>query len=69
MAQGNASSRPPLGIINVIFAAFGRTGLQPSRVMPIAWPPVEDSNLEPKKARVEVRPVLSFLDKDKVGTI
>ena len=34
-AQGNASSRPPLGTINVIFAAPGRTGFHPSRVMRI----------------------------------
>ena len=32
-AQGDASSRPPLGIINVNFAAPGRTGSHPSRVM------------------------------------
>jgi len=35
-AQGNASSRPLLGTINVIFAAPRRTGLQPSRVMSVA---------------------------------
>ena len=58
-----------MGTINVIFTALGRIGSQPSRVMSVAWPPVEDSNPELKKAKVEVRPALSFLDKDKVGTI
>ena len=53
-AQGNASSRPPLGTINVIFAAPRRTGSQPSRVMSVARPPAKDSNLELKRARVEV---------------
>ena len=73
-AQGNASSRPPLGrpalgTINDIFAAPARTGSHLSRVMSVAWPPVEDSNSEPKKARVEIRRTLSFSDEDKVGTI
>ena len=67
--QGNASSRPPLGTINVIFAALGRTSSHPSRVMSVAWLPTEDSNSELKRARVEIRPALSFVDEDKVGTI
>ena len=29
----------------------------------------EDSNSELKRARVEIRPTLSFLDEDKIGTI
>ncbi|XP_050258154.1 uncharacterized protein LOC126703240 [Quercus robur] len=68
-AQGNASSRPSLGTINVIFAAPGRTGSQPSRIMFIARIAVDDSNSEPKKARMEIRSTLSFSDEDKVGTI
>ena len=68
-AQGNASSRPPLGIIYVIFAAPGRTGSHPSRVMSVARLPVEDSNSKPKRARMEIRLALSFLDKDKIRTI
>ena len=68
-AERNASSRPPLGTINVIFAAPRRTGSHPSKVMPMARPPTEDSNFEPKRARVEIRPTLGFLDEDKVGTI
>ena len=58
-----------MGIINVIFADPGRTGSHPSRVMSVAWPPAEDANFEPKRARVEIRPALSFSDEDKVGII
>ena len=65
----DASSRAPLGTINVIFATPGRTGSHPSRVMSIAWLYAENSNFEPKRARVEIRPALSFSDEDKVGTI
>ena len=35
----------------------------------VARLPVEDSNSEPKRARVEIRLALSFLDKDKIGTV
>jgi len=37
--------------------------------MPVARPPTKDSNLEPKRDRMEIRPILSFLDEDKIGTI
>ena len=37
--------------------------------MSIAQPLTEGSNPEPKRAKMEVRPALSFLDEDKVGTI
>ena len=67
--QGNASLRPPIGIINVIFAAPGRTGSQPSRVMSVARLPAEDINSRPKRAKVEIQSALSFSDEDKVGTI
>ena len=65
----DASLRDPLGIINIILVVPGRTGSHPSRVMSIAQPPTKDSNHEPKKARMEIRPALSFLDENKVGTI
>ena len=65
----DASSRAPLGTINVILAALGRTGSYSSKVMSVAWPPVEDSNHEPKRARMEIQPVLSFSVEDKVRTI
>ena len=65
----DASSRAPLGTINVIFATPARIGSHPSRVMSITWLHAENSNFEPKRARVEIRPALSFSDEDKVGTI
>ena len=68
-AQGNVSSRPPLGTTNVIFAAPGRTDSHSSRMMSVARLPAENSNFEPKKARVEVRLALSFSNEDKIGTI
>ena len=63
------SSRPPLGTINVIFAAPGRTGSYLFRVMFVARLLAENNNSEPKRARIEIRPVLGFTDEDKVGTI
>ena len=63
------SSRAPLGAINIILAARGKIGSHPSKVMSIAQPPTEDSNHKPKKARMEIRPMLSFLDEDKVRTM
>ena len=68
-SQRDATSRPPLDTINVIFAAPGRTGSHPSRVMCVARPFAEEPNPKPKKARMEIRPALSFQDEDKVGTI
>ena len=68
-AQGNASSRPPLGTINVIFTAPRRTGSHPSRVMSVAQLPTKDLNSEPKRAKGKIRSALSFSDKDKIGTI
>ena len=68
-AQGNASSRPPLGTINVIFAASGRTYSHPSRVMSVARLIVEEPNSKLKRARVKIRSALGFSNKDKMGTI
>ena len=68
-AQGNASSRPHLGTINVIFAAPQRIGSQPSRVISVARLLAKDIKTVPKRARVEVQLALSFSDEDKVGTI
>ena len=62
-------SRPPLGTINVIFAAPGRTGSCPSRVMSVARLSSEETNHEPKKARVEQPLVMGFSDENKIGTI
>ena len=68
-AQGNTPLRPLLGTINIIFAASRRTGSYPSKVMFVARLPTEDSHFEPKRARMEVQLLLSFSDKDKIGTI
>ena len=65
----DASSKAPLGTISVILAAPGRIGSHPFRVISVARPPVEDSNHEPKRARIKIQLALSFLDEDKVGTI
>ena len=37
--------------------------------MSVARLSAEDSNSEPKRAKVSIQPALSFLDEDKVGTI
>nr|XP_023898738.1 uncharacterized protein LOC112010622 [Quercus suber] len=63
------SSRPPLGTINVIFAALGRTGSCPSRVMSVAHLSAGDANQDLKRARMEISPVLGFSDEDKIETI
>ncbi|XP_030930487.1 uncharacterized protein LOC115956176 [Quercus lobata] len=65
----DVSSRPPLGMINVIFFALGRTGYCPSRVMSVARLSAEDDNLEPKRVRMDIQPVISFSNEDKIGTI
>ena len=65
----DASSRPLLGTINVIFAAPGRTGSCPFRMMSVAQLSAEDNNPKPKRARMDIQPALSFLDDDKIGTI
>ena len=66
--QRDASSRPLLGMINVILATSGRTDSCNSKVMFVARLPVEDSNSEPKRARIDIQPVLGFSDEDKIGT-
>ena len=66
---GDASSRLPLGTINVIFAALGRTGSCPSRVLSVFRPPVEEHSKVSKRARMDVPLILGFLDEDMVGTI
>ena len=68
-SQRDISSRPPLGTINVIFAALGRTGSCPSRVMSVAHLSSGDINQDPKRAGVELPLVIGFSDEDKIGTI
>ena len=56
-------------MINVIFIALGRTGSSPSRVMSMARLPTEDSSAGLKRAKIDIQPILGFLDKDKIRTI
>ncbi|XP_075650140.1 uncharacterized protein LOC142620699 [Castanea sativa] len=49
--QGNTSSRPPLGTINVIFATLENADSCPSRVMTVARPLSENSNHGLKRAK------------------
>ena len=67
--QGNDALKPLLGTINIIFAAPGRTGSCPSRVMPVSCYSDDESNSVPKRIKTNVPLVLSFLDADKQGTI
>ena len=67
--RGNAYPRPPLGTINVIFAAPRRTGSCPSMIMSISCRSGEDSSSMPKRVKMNVPLVLSFSDVDKLGTI
>ena len=61
--------RPPLGTINVIFTALGRTGSCHSRIMFVAWLYARDSNFKPKRAKMSIQSTLSFSDEYKDGTI
>ena len=53
----------------VIFAALGRTGSCPSRIMSVSCCSGEDSGPMPKRVKMNVPLVLSFSDADKLGTI
>ena len=67
--QGNATSKPPLGTINIIFATPKRTGSCPSRVMSVSCYSNDESNSMPKRIKTNIPIVLSFLDADKQGNI
>ena len=56
-------------MINVIFAAPGRIGSCPSRVMYVAWLFAKDNNSVSKKARIDIQPALSLSNEDKIRTI
>ena len=56
-------------MINVIFAAPGRIGSCPSRVMYVAWLFAKDNNSVSKKARMDIQPALSLSNEDKIRTI
>ena len=59
-------SRPPLGTINVIFAAPDRTGSCPSKVMSVAHLSSEDGSHDLKRARLDRSLVMGFSDEDKI---
>ena len=63
------SFKTPLGTINVIFAAPGRTGSCTSRIMSVARLSSRDIHQDPKRARVELSLVMGFSDEDKIRTI
>ena len=67
--QGNSASKPPLGTINVIFAALGRTESCPSGIMSVSHYSDDEPNSVPKKVKTNVPLVLSFSEADKQGTI
>ena len=68
-SRGDASSRLPLGTINVIFVAPGRIGSCPSRVMSVSRHSAEDSSSMPKRVKMGIQQVFGFSDEDKVGTV
>ena len=68
-SERETPSGPPLGTINVIFAAPGRTGLCPSRVMSVASLSSEDASHESKRAKLDRQLFMGFSDEDKIGTI
>ncbi|XP_050242091.1 uncharacterized protein LOC126691055 [Quercus robur] len=68
-SRGDASSRLPLGTINVIFVALGRTGSCFSRVMSVSHYPAEESSSMTKRVKMGIPLVLGFSDEDKLGTI
>ncbi|XP_065616172.1 uncharacterized protein LOC136061795 [Quercus suber] len=67
--QRNDSSKPPLGTINVIFSASGRTGAWPSKNMSIARLSARDFGQDPKKLKQDIQLVIGFSDDDKISTI
>ncbi|XP_030941707.1 uncharacterized protein LOC115973449 [Quercus lobata] len=67
--QRDATLKPPVGTINVILAAPGRTGARPSRVLSMSQLPARESQSEPKRARRNFHLALSFSEEDMDGTI
>ena len=58
-----------MGTINVIFAAPGRIGSCPFRVMSVTRLSSGDINQNPKRARMELLLVMGFSNEDKIRTI
>ena len=68
-SRRDISLRPPMGTINVILAAPGRTDSFPLKVMSVTWLSTEDNDRESKRSKKGALPVLGFSDEDKIGTI
>ena len=68
-SQREIPSRYPLGTINVIFAAPGKTGSCPSRIKSVVRLSAGDTSQDPKRARMGLPLVMGFSDEDKIGTI
>ena len=66
--QRDTTLRPFVGTINVILAAPGRTSMSTSRVLSVAQLLAEESQPEPKRARMNFHQILSFSEEDKIGT-
>ena len=67
--QRDISLRPPIGTINVILAASGRTDSFPSRVMSVARLSTEENDWESKMSKKGASPILGFSNENKIGTI
>nr|XP_023886372.1 uncharacterized protein LOC111998508 [Quercus suber] len=66
--QKDTAMGQPVGTINVILAAPGRTGMRPSRVLSVAQVAAGESQSEPKRARKGCHPTLTFSEEDKDKT-
>ncbi|XP_050241945.1 uncharacterized protein LOC126690834 [Quercus robur] len=60
----DVSLRPPTGTIHVIFAAPGRTGPSPSRVLAVGRLPSEDRQREPKRVLVDPGSAIEVMNPD-----
>lgn len=67
--HGVDPSKPPLGTINAVLAAPGRTGSWPLKVMSVGRPSTGEPCREPKKAGSVAPFIMGFSDEDKIGTI
>ena len=67
--RGDASSRFSLGTINIIFAAAGRIGSCPFKMMSVSCCPDEGSSSIPKRVKMGIPLVLGFSDEDKLGIV
>nr|XP_023883753.1 uncharacterized protein LOC111996050 [Quercus suber]XP_023917241.1 uncharacterized protein LOC112028779 [Quercus suber] len=67
--QKDTALGPPIGTIDVIVAVLGRIGTRPLRVLSVAQLPAEESQSEPKRAKMKSHQILSFSKEDMIRTI